>query len=149
MEALKLVPKQGKAPAKKVVVKLVATQVAGVVPMVREAFKRDNRLAMLCGSVLGGFVPIASYVLAHNELGERWYTSPRLALVCGGLLYSAKTVVQWAQMAFRDKYKAYGFAVLVEGVMTFSRTPWLGALALGLLVFINACATGVTLSRSK
>lgn len=119
----------------------------GIVAMVRQAAKRDNRLATAIGALFGGFVPIASFALVHGELGSDWYLDPKSALVAGGLLYSAKTVVQWAQLAFRDKAKAIGFAVLVEGVMTFSATSWLSYAALALLVSINAVATGVTLSR--
>lgn len=122
---------------------------AGIVGMVRQAARRENRLATAIGALFGGFVPIASFALVHGELGSDWYLDPKSALVAGGLLYSAKTVVQWAQLAFRDRAKAYGFAVLVEGVMTFSATAWLAYTALALLVSINAVATGVTLSRGS
>ena len=122
----------------------------GLVAMVRTAAMPENALATAIGAVLGGFVPLATFTVAHQELpGAEWYLQPKLALVLGGLLYSAKTVVQWGQLAFRDRTKALGFVVLLEGVMVFSATMWLSYFALALLVAINAIATGVTLSRAR
>jgi uncharacterized membrane protein len=100
-------------------------------------------LATLVGCVLGGFVPLASYVLAHLP-------SPSTALwglVVGGLLFSAKTVWQWGLLAFADPWKASGFVLLIEGVMVLSPVPWLAVTALALLVAINAIATGCTLAQ--
>lgn len=121
----------------------------GVVAMTREAFQLRNALGTAIGMVFGGFVPAASYVVSHMELSGvvgAWGT-PMAILVYGGLVYSARTVLKWAYMAFRDAFKACGFVIIVEGVMTFSRVPELSFFALGLLVLINAIAAGVTLSR--
>jgi hypothetical protein len=93
--------------------------------------------------LLGGFVPLASYFVAHYEV--KGYDLP-LLLVLGGLLYSAKTVWQWGVLAFNCKYKATGFVLLVEGVMVLSHIPWLNVLALAYLVLINAVATGCSLA---
>ena len=72
-----------------------------------------------------------------------------LILVLGGLLFSAKTVWQWAHQAFaNDAWKATGFVVLLEGVMTLSQIPALAIAALVLLTAINGIATGVVLSKS-
>jgi len=118
--------------------------------MVRTAIMPENALATAMGAILGGFVPLATFTVAHQELGgTEWYLQPKLALVLGGLLYSAKTVVHWGHLAFRDRTKALGFVILLEGVMIFSATAWLSYFALALLVAINAIATGVTLSRGK
>lgn len=121
----------------------------GVVAMTREAMSLKNLLGTFIGMVLGGFVPAASYVVSHCELMglPEWWALPKAALVYGGLLYSARTVIKWAYMAFRDAFKAIGFVVIVEGVMTFSKVPELSFFALSLLVLINAIAAGVTLSR--
>jgi len=121
----------------------------GVVAQVREALKPRNRLATSLGALLGGGVPVATYTLAHHEIDT---TAPLYAqlgawLVVGGLLFSALTVYQWARLAFGSGAKALGFAVLLEGVLTFAHTPWLGVGALVYLVAINATATGVRLSR--
>lgn len=122
--------------------------VNGVVQMVREAFARKNLLATVIGGVLGSFVPVATYVLAHYEVLGDWWKAPKAVLVCGGLIYSARTMLKWAYMAFRDALKAVGFTLILEGVMTFSVIPSLALIALGLLVFVNATAAGVTLARS-
>jgi hypothetical protein len=119
-----------------------------VVEQVRIALTPANRLPTALGCLLGGFVPVASYVVAHNEIAYSWHGWAMLALVVGGLVFSAKTVWQWGNAAFGDPWKATGLVLLLEGIMTLSAIEWLGATALGLLAAINAIATGVTLSRS-
>jgi hypothetical protein len=98
--------------------------------------------------LLGGFVPLASYVLAHGEVdrGQPLYLQVPVALVLGGLLFSARTVYQWAKAAFGDGAKAAGFVVLAEGILTLSHTHWLALAALAYLVSINGVATGVRLA---
>lgn len=133
-------PKKEKSPKK-----------MGVVAQVREAFKAKNRLATSLGCLLGGIVPLASYVLAHFEIASStalWWQL-NAWLVLGGLLYSAKTVFDWGRLAFQLPIKAFGFVVLLEGVMIASKTPWLGYTALGYLVLINGVATGCTLSLER
>jgi hypothetical protein len=104
------------------------------------------RLATTLGALLGGFVPVASFVVAHREVGWDAHGILAAVLVLGGLVFSAKTVRQWAALACRDDYKALGFVVLLEGVMVTSHTEWLGYAALAMLVGINAVSTGCTLS---
>ncbi len=122
----------------------------GVVSQVRTALKARNRLPTLIGFLLGGFVPIMCYWLAHHE-GAAWSESGgrALGLVTGGLCYSAVTVFQWAKQAFQNAFKSAGFCVLIEGVMITSHTNWLALAALAYLVVINGVATGVTLSLGK
>lgn len=119
----------------------------GVVQQVKLALHPKARLAAFIGFLLGGFVPLASYILAHSEfsaLGLDRYRS--WSLVAGGLLYSAKTVYDWACLAFTNVVKSLGFVVLLEGVMVTSHTPWLAAVALGYLIVINGTATACALS---
>ncbi len=120
----------------------------GVVAQVRLAFRPKARLATVLGALLGGFVPLASYTVAHQEANfdtlRGWIA---VGLVLGGLVFSAKTVREWGELAFHDGRKALGFVVLMEGVATLSQTPWLALAALSYLVGINAVATGCTLSR--
>jgi hypothetical protein len=115
-----------------------------VVAQVREAFRPRARLAALLGALLGGFVPLATYTLAHDELAS--LLSVQAVIVAGGLLFSARTVVAWARLAFASPAKAIGFTVLLEGVMTLAHTPWLALAALAYLIGINAIATGTTLA---
>lgn len=119
-----------------------------VVGQVRVALQPANRLASFLGAILGGFVPLSTYVLSHSELAPgAWLTDPRSAIVAGGLLYSAKTVYRWGCLAFGgDVWKALGFVALTEGVMIMSSTPWLALCGLGVLAAINGVATAVTLS---
>lgn len=118
----------------------------GVLGEVRLALHPRNRAAALLGAVLGGGVPIASYWLAHHELSRGWVV---YALVAGGLLFSAATVVRWAASAFGSQAKALGFTVLLEGVLLYSSTDWLALAALVYLVGINAIATGVRLALEE
>jgi len=111
--------------------------------------------ALVLGSALGGFVPVATYAVAHygglvaNNAGlvtcAPW-TNPGWLLVVGGLSFSAKTVYMWGCTAFDDRFKAAGFVGLVEGSLLLAPIPALAYIALGYLVLINAIATGCLLA---
>ncbi len=119
-----------------------------IVQQVRAALRPKARLATSVGFLLGGFVPLASYVLAHLEFDQtRGWLQITSAFVAGGLIYSAKTVYEWASIAFQHAAKAAGFVVLLEGVMVASKTGWLSLAALVYLVVINGVATGCNLAR--
>jgi hypothetical protein len=124
---------------------------SGVVGQIRVAFNKANRLATSAGFLLGGFVPIAAFEICHFELpqeqGLAW--AALACLVLGGLVFSAKTVWQWAAAAFLDRAKATGFVLLLEGVMVLSHTSWLSYSALAYLILINGIATGVTVSKER
>lgn len=96
-----------------------------------------------------GFVPVGTFVICHKELPDEsgWTFFYLTVLVLGGLLFSAKTVWQWATVEHKDPWKATGFVLLVEGIMVGSKTLWLSWSALLLLVAINGIATGVTQNR--
>jgi VIT1/CCC1 family predicted Fe2+/Mn2+ transporter len=114
----------------------------GIVDMVRRASHKKNRIAMIAGFILGGWVPIVTYLVGHRHVQEL----PTLwLLVAGGLTYSAMTVFSWAKIAFRHPLKALGFVVLLEGAMTFVPDRWIGLPSLGLLILINGLATGTNL----
>ena len=117
----------------------------GVIAQIRRAFKREHRLATIVGFLLGGFVPLAVYVVSHREAGALAFNGS-WSLVAGGLVYSAQTVFQWARLAFQQALKSVGFCVLLEGVMVTSHTHWLSLVALAFLISINGIATGCTLS---
>ena len=125
----------------------------GVVAQVRRACSPGNRLAAAIGLLLGGFIPLAVYVVAHVEAVPLSTitvgTSGPWALVFGGLAYSAKTVFEWGKLAFTSAFKATGFVVLVEGVAVTSHTHWLGIAALCYLIAINGTATACTLGRQS
>jgi VIT1/CCC1 family predicted Fe2+/Mn2+ transporter len=121
----------------------------GVVLDVRTALAPANRLATAIGFLLGGFVPLACYFVAHYELSadQPLYAQRGLYLVLGGLAYSAKTVWHWGVVAFQNVVKATGFVILVEGTMVLSHIEWLGIVALIYLTVINGVATGCNLVR--
>lgn len=122
----------------------------GVVDQVREALKPKARLATFLGFMLGGFVPLASFIVAHYEVSTaEGYFQMGTLLVLGGLVYSAKTVFDWGRLAFTSGFKSLGFCVLMEGVMITSHTAWLSFLALGYLIGINGIATGVKLALAQ
>ena len=90
-------PRQAKAP--------VDPRTLGVVDQVRIAFRPTNRLALVWGVLLGAGVPVATYTLAHDGLaraGSHLYFAAVLALVLGGLAFSAKSVFAWCRQAFQD-----------------------------------------------
>jgi hypothetical protein len=120
---------------------------SNVVHQVRLALKPRYRLATCLGFLLGGFVPLATFFVAHQlSTLEPLYAQKGLYLVLGGLAYSARTVWQWGRMAFANAFKAAGFVVLLEGVMVTSHIVWLSVAALVYLIAINGVATGCNLS---
>lgn len=125
------------------------TKAPGVVEQIRQSFEPGARLATFAGMILGGFVPVGSFVVCHEELphAEGWRQVALLTLIAGGLVFSAKSVFQWSAAAFADRWKASGFVVLVEGLMVLSQTRGLSFAALALLVAVNGLATGVILAR--
>lgn len=119
-----------------------------VIQQVRRAFMPGARLAALVGSVLGGAIPVSTYVIIHHPLGVTAYPMLWL-LVAGGLLYSAPTVFSWATAAFGSKLKAVGFTLLMEGILTFVHIKELTYLSLGVLVFINVVSAACSLQIRK
>lgn len=100
--------------------------------------KADVRtLGQFIAAVAAGFLPLASYILAHVEAK----TNPAMwILVAAALTFSAPTLVEWAQKWCKSVYKAIGFAMLLEGVMVFSSTQWLALCGLAILMGINCVA---------
>jgi len=121
-----------------------APKLCGVIAQLRVAFTA-SWLATFVGAILGAFVPVAVYFTVHHDLADGQLWKPATVLVAGGLAFSAKTVFQWTREAFACSWKAAGFTVLVEGVLTFSHVPALGYAALALLAVVNAAATASTL----
>jgi hypothetical protein len=113
-----------------------------VVDQLQRAFSPGHRLAACLGSVLGAFVPVASYELVHVET----VTSPWMwALVAGALLFSGLSVYRWAAAAFASGLKGLGFVVLCEGSMVASHCQWLSLCALGLLIVVNVASASCAL----
>jgi hypothetical protein len=96
---------------------------------------QKRSIGQMCAAIASGFLPVASYVMAHVEAK----TNPLLwVLVAAALMFSAPTLVDWAKKWCGSTYKAVGFTVLLEGVMVFSSTAWLSYTGLAILVAINA-----------
>lgn len=100
------------------------------------------------GAILGAFVPVASYWLSHREIDPTrpLWSQLTTAIALGGLVYSGPTVFAWVKSFVGHPVKAFGFVLLLEGVMICSQTAWLALTALCLLVAINAGA--LSLKRS-
>lgn len=95
---------------------------------------QKRSIGQLCAAIASGFLPIASYVMAHIESAQ----NPMLwILVAAALTFSAPTLANWAEKWCGGKVKAWGFTILLEGVMVFSGTAWLSYAGLAILVVIN------------
>lgn len=119
-----------------------------IVDQFRMATQKQNRWATAAGFLIGGFVPSATFFLVHYGVtGCAWLW----LIVAGGLLFSAKTVFEWGCVAFQNGWKAFGFCLLVEGVMTFSPANLiaLSISGLGMLALINGVATGCNLALNR
>jgi len=120
----------------------------GPIEQVRVAFAGANRLALFFGIIFGGFIPYASYRVFHNEIAWNAHGISMLVFALGALAFSAKTVYQWGFDFFKqDRLKAGGFVLLCEGLMTLTYQKDLGIMALVILVFVNAIASGVTAAK--
>jgi len=126
----------------------------GPIAQIRYAARSPGALIM--GGVLGAFMPLASAYAVHDGrlivhehsggLNFAHWSNPEWLLVLGGLAFSAKTVTQWASVAYGDWVKSLGFVVMIEGSLLMHPTPWLRVTALTLLCAINAIATGCLLA---
>jgi len=104
-----------------------------------------------------GILPIAAYWIAHYEAPE----NPAMwILVACALLYSAPTLALWAEnlwitdtkvwkVTIPAWMKSWGFAILLEGVMTFSKTEALALSALAILAGVNAAIAAAGKSPTK
>ncbi len=113
------------------------------VPKLHEAEKRT--IGQFIAAVAAAFLPVASYVLSHVEAKSQplmW------GLQVAALMFSAPTLVEWAQKWCKSLWKAIGFTCLLEGVMVASSTTWLGAAGLAILVVINCHAAWTMAGKS-
>jgi hypothetical protein len=115
-----------------------------VIGQIKLAFA--NPLPLVIGALIGALVPIATYTVGHAELDTAGWGSVPGAIVIGGCAFSAITVYKWGRRAFDSAFKALGFVILSEGVMSFSHVAWLSMVVLGFLVAINAVANGANLA---
>lgn len=100
----------------------------------RRAASRPIRTAgQMLAAIAAGFLPFASYRLAHADT-LAWYLYP--LIVCA-LVFSAKSLAEWADRWCHDKVKAWAFTALLEGVMVLAPDPYLSGFGVGLLVSIN------------
>jgi hypothetical protein len=86
-------------------------------------------------AIAAGFLPVASYVIAHIEAPHTPYL---YALVAAALGYSAPTLATWAKKWCGNIWKAISFTVLLECVSVFSHIEWLNFTGLVILVLINS-----------
>ena len=144
--ALKSVPASPRARVKRTRKVVKSATAVGIVDQVKLAFQAGNLIATAIGFLLGGVIPLFTYMIAHS-LGT--ITNPLIVLVAGGLAYSAPTVYQWGAKAFQSRYKSIGFVILIEGCMTLAPQAWIAITALVYLIMINGVATGVTLALGQ
>lgn len=105
-----------------------------------------DHLGAVLAAISAGFIPVASYLLAHVESDERpWLWG----LVAAALAFSAPTMASWAQRWCDGVVKAWGFTILLEGVMIASDLSWLNRVGLAILLSINAAYAWERARRSR
>jgi len=101
-----------------------------------------NHVFKLIATCAAGFLPLASYWIMHYEIltatSIDLLVILKILLVLAALVYSAPTLAAWANNWTGNKYKSWGFTILLEGVMIGSNTQWLALCALGILTLVNA-----------
>ena len=113
---------------------------------IRLAFKPKNRLAATVGAAFGGSIPALTCYTAHTRHADRaLYAQAGTYFAACGVVFSLLTVYQWGTRIFGHRLKAVAFAVLLEGAMVTSESPWAAGAVLGLLVAVNAVALACNL----
>jgi phosphatidylserine synthase len=121
-----------------------------VVQDVQTALDKRRRIPAVIGAFLGAVIPFLTWHTAHADLDITKGWLQFQALFCAaGLLYSSLNVYSWGEIAFRNKMKAFGFVLLMEGIMVSSKTLWVSLLVLGYLMIINAVATATNLANPE
>jgi hypothetical protein len=96
---------------------------------------QKRTIGQFVAALASGFLPIASFVIAHHEAASE----PLLwLLVAASLAFSAPSVIGWAKKWCGNIYKAIGFATLLEGTLVFAQHEALSIAGLVILVAINA-----------
>ncbi len=93
-----------------------------VLSQIQTACVAGNRRASCIGFVLGGVIPALTFFVDRYEVKGDIPLHHQIPafLVLGGMVFSAKTVFEWARLAFHNGFKALGFVVILEGAMIFS-----------------------------
>lgn len=103
--------------------------------IVRATHKRSAQ--QVIAAIAAGFLPVASYVIAHVEAVQEG-KAYLYGLVVAALLYSAPTLATWAQRWAGHPVKAWAFTILLEFVAVLSHIQWLNLTGLVILVVINS-----------
>jgi hypothetical protein len=123
-----------------------------IIGQIQDTFRAGEKLSATLGLVTGAFAPTGVFAITHGCLTEApLYVQPLAWIAGGGLVFSAMTVVTWANTMFRNPVKAVGWTLLIEGIMTFAphQLLWLSYGCLALLVFVNAVANACNLVADK
>jgi len=124
-----------------------------LIDFVKFCFTRENIPATVVALIFGGFIPVAVWWLSHKQLNVAslktgdFNSVVAIPLILGGLVYSATTVVELSTLAFHKRAKAWGFTILLEGVLLGASTTWLSVTALIYLILLNAVGTAVSVTR--
>jgi VIT1/CCC1 family predicted Fe2+/Mn2+ transporter len=107
---------------------------------------QKRTIGQFVAAIASGFLPIASFVIAHHEAASE----PLLwLLVAAALAFSAPSVASWAQKWCGHVVKAWGFTVLLEGVLVFAHHEALSLAGLAMLVMINAANAWTLAARRE
>jgi hypothetical protein len=127
------------------------TVTTDVVTQLEVAIRNPHAAAI--GAVIGGLVPWFGRTLAHGEIQGTWSSNRPIALamitvVLGCGVFSGLSVYKFGRAAFGDARKALGFVLALEGVMLVSHGVT-SAVALGVLILINAVANGSVIALAR
>lgn len=118
------------------------------------AVLKNNLFAAIVGIILGGLMAYLVFRINHGVFGgdgqgELDLTAHGITMgvfMVGGLVVSAITVWHWMHQTFHHAWKATGFVLITEGVMTFSSQLDIVYTCLAVLVFINGISGGYNIA---
>lgn len=100
----------------------------------RVTASQKKTVGQFVAAIAAAFLPVASFVIGHNEVAEHHW---KAVIVIAALMFSAPTLIDWANRWTGSKLKAIGFAVLLESSMLLSSTAFLNYAGLAILCVIN------------
>lgn len=128
------------------------------------ACQKENRLSTGIAALMGFIVPLSVYSVTHElpRVHSVEGIGAKFLFLCvlgvAGCVFSAKSVYQWGKLVFNDTFKAIGFAILLEGILSasgiVSDSLWfkvLGMISLAYLMLINAinCGTNIIVQNKE
>lgn len=113
--------------------------------------KGEHRIAACFGGIMGGLIPLCSYIGIHYEVDftKEYYLQWQWWVVVFCLGFSLPKVYQWARIGFQSWMAGACFALAIELVMISYRNIYISLACLLVLMSINAISAGANIALKR